>query len=170
VGAIPVDATAADYYTVSGQKWLCGPELTGALYVADPQSLRPRLLPDPATPEIPERRGAARLEMLFHPGALSAGFLTAIEEMPEDAFERAAEITRGCREALLDAGVQVLTEPEQGTLVSFTTPVPPDQAVSACEEAGVVIRHLPNGWLRASCGWWNSLDDVRRLVASLPRG
>src|SRR5579859_945899 len=44
VGAIPVDVTVADYYTISGQKWLCGPELTGALYVADPDSLRPRLV------------------------------------------------------------------------------------------------------------------------------
>ncbi len=39
-GAIPVDAGALDYYTVSGQKWLCGPESTGALYVADPDALR----------------------------------------------------------------------------------------------------------------------------------
>ena len=35
VGAIPVEVGALDYYTVSGQKWLCGPESTGALYVAD---------------------------------------------------------------------------------------------------------------------------------------
>ena len=40
VGAIDVDAAAFDYYTVSGQKWLCGPEGTGALYVADPERLR----------------------------------------------------------------------------------------------------------------------------------
>src|SRR5436309_7446988 len=35
VGAIPVDVGALDYYTVSGQKWLCGPDSTGALYVAE---------------------------------------------------------------------------------------------------------------------------------------
>ncbi|HWQ25025.1 MAG TPA: aminotransferase class V-fold PLP-dependent enzyme, partial [Gaiellaceae bacterium] len=37
VGAIPVDARGLDFYTVSGQKWLCGPEGTGALVVADPE-------------------------------------------------------------------------------------------------------------------------------------
>ena len=37
-GAIPVDATDADY-TVSAQKWLCGPDMTGALQ-RDPDSLR----------------------------------------------------------------------------------------------------------------------------------
>ncbi|MFL5938097.1 MAG: aminotransferase class V-fold PLP-dependent enzyme, partial [Gaiellaceae bacterium] len=40
VGAIDVDVRALDYYTVSGQKWLCGPESTGALYVADADALR----------------------------------------------------------------------------------------------------------------------------------
>ncbi len=39
-GAIPVDVGKADFYTVSGQKWLCGPDATGALYVADPERLR----------------------------------------------------------------------------------------------------------------------------------
>src|SRR5262249_31075786 len=39
VGAIPVDVGELDFYTVSGQKWLCGPEATGALYVADVDAL-----------------------------------------------------------------------------------------------------------------------------------
>jgi L-cysteine/cystine lyase len=167
VGAIPVDVTAADYYTVSGQKWLCGPELTGALYVADPDRLRPRLLIDAAGSGLLERTGAARLEMLFHPGSLAAGFLAAVEDLPADRFERAAEATRCCREALAAAGIPVLTEPDQATLVTFTTDEPPDMAVAGCEEEGVVIRRLPNGWLRASCGWWNTRQDIDRLVSAL---
>src|SRR5262249_9634916 len=39
-GAIPIDLGGLDFYTVSGQKWLCGPDATGALYVADPERLR----------------------------------------------------------------------------------------------------------------------------------
>ena len=39
VGAIPVEIGDVDYYTVSGQKWLCGPDATGALYVRDLESL-----------------------------------------------------------------------------------------------------------------------------------
>jgi L-cysteine/cystine lyase len=167
VGAIPVDATAADFYTVSGQKWLCGPELTGGLYVADPERLRPRLVIDSEGSGIPPWTGAQRLEMAFHPASLAAGLLEAVEDLPHDGFERAAETTRRCRESLLEAGVSVLTEPGQGTLVSFTLPRSPEEVVDACEERGVVIRHLPNGWLRASCGWWNTPEDVDRLVASL---
>ncbi len=40
VGAVPVDASGVDFYTISGQKWLCGPEGTGALVVMDPDALR----------------------------------------------------------------------------------------------------------------------------------
>ncbi len=39
VGAIPVDASPYDFYTVSGQKWLCGPAPTGGLYVKEPERL-----------------------------------------------------------------------------------------------------------------------------------
>src|SRR5919198_366367 len=38
VGAIPVDIRELDFYTVSCQKWLCGPEPTGALYVREPEA------------------------------------------------------------------------------------------------------------------------------------
>ncbi len=40
VGAIPVDARGLDFLTISGQKWLCGPDSTGGLVVADPDRLR----------------------------------------------------------------------------------------------------------------------------------
>ena len=42
VGAIPVDAQGLDFLTISGQKWLCGPDATGALVVADPERLARR--------------------------------------------------------------------------------------------------------------------------------
>jgi L-cysteine/cystine lyase len=47
-GAIEVDTAGADFYAVSGQKWLCGPDATGGLYVADPESLSPRLIAYPS--------------------------------------------------------------------------------------------------------------------------
>jgi selenocysteine lyase/cysteine desulfurase len=35
-------------------------------------------------------------------------------------------------------------------------------------EARVVVRGVPGtGWLRASCGWWTSEDDVERLLSAL---
>ncbi len=38
-GAIPVDVSGLDFYTVSAQKWLCAPDPAGALYVRDPDGL-----------------------------------------------------------------------------------------------------------------------------------
>jgi L-cysteine/cystine lyase len=40
VGAIPVDVEEIDFYTVSCQKWLCGPESLGALYVRNAEQLQ----------------------------------------------------------------------------------------------------------------------------------
>ena len=40
VGAIPEGVDGLDFLTISGQKWLCGPDSTGALVVAEPESLR----------------------------------------------------------------------------------------------------------------------------------
>src|SRR5256885_11094402 len=39
-GTCRTRADEFDFYTVSGQKWLCGPDSTGALYVRDPERLR----------------------------------------------------------------------------------------------------------------------------------
>jgi L-cysteine/cystine lyase len=163
VGAIPVEAGVADFYTVSGQKWLCGPELTGALYVADPERLRPQMGSYMATHED----GVGRLGVSHHALSTLAGLLAAVEELPEWAFSRASGMTQRCRSALMEAGLAVHTPPGQATLVSFSPNAPPDDAVARCLDRDVVVRALPNGWLRASCGWWTSSGDIARLVEAV---
>ena len=71
-GAIEVDATGADFYTVSAQKWLCGPDATGALYVREPEALPPRLVALPvaggydiAAGTWEPKPGAARFDPAF---------------------------------------------------------------------------------------------------------
>jgi len=160
VGAVPVDASVADWYTVSGQKWLCGPELTGALYVAEPDRLRPQIQSYAAT----VLTGAGRLALVHLPASLAAGLLAAVEELPGWGFRRAAELVRRCRQTLLELGAEVRTEPEQATLVSFRVPGDPAALVKQAEGKGVIIRSLPDGWLRASVGWWNDEQDLDRLA------
>ncbi|HKW58663.1 MAG TPA: aminotransferase class V-fold PLP-dependent enzyme [Candidatus Dormibacteraeota bacterium] len=163
VGAIPVDATVADWYTVSGQKWLCGPETTGALYVADHERLRPRMQGYAASMV----QDTSRLMVTHFAPAMVAGLLAAVEDFPDWGFERASRLVALCRESLLRAGVEVRTEDAQGTLISFRAPGDPAELVRRAEAAGVVIRNLPDGWLRASVGWWNVESDVERLVRFL---
>jgi L-cysteine/cystine lyase len=163
VGAIPVDASVADWYTVSGQKWLCGPETTGALYVADHESLKPRMKSYFAS----VRTDATRLQVVHLAHAMVAGLRAAVADQSEWGFRRSSELVGRCREALIGAGFEVRTEAGHGTLVSFRAPGEPVDVVKAAYERGVVIRHLPDGWLRASVGWWNDESDIERLVGAL---
>jgi L-cysteine/cystine lyase len=162
-GAIPVEAPEVDFYTVSAQKWLCGPESTGALYVGDPARLRPRIGGYP----LMHGEGVDRLALSSHPASAVAGLLAALEERPEWAFVRGEEMTARCRAALLDIGLDVRTPPGASRLLAVAVPGDPQQVVAACRERGVLIRSLPNGWLRVSCGWWTSEEDIDRLVAAL---
>lgn len=165
VGAIAVDASAADWYTVSGQKWLCGPETTGALYVADHERLKPQVQGYAAMMS----QDAQRLRLVHLASGMVAGLLAAVEDFPEWAIEQAAQMVALCRDSLVSAGIEVRTEPAQSTLISFRTPGGGDplEAVKRAEAAGVIIRNLPDGWLRASLGWWNDDRDVARLVEVL---
>jgi L-cysteine/cystine lyase len=174
VGAIPVDAGDLDFYTVSCQKWLCGPDALGALYVRDPDALRitaptffsvASIEPDGS---FEPREGSQR----FDSGWLSipslAGLVAALDGAPEWRFERAAQTSARCRELLADAGLEVVTEPDQATLVAFVPSGDPTETVTRAYEAGVVIRELPGrGWCRVSCGYWTSDEDLERLVAAV---
>ena len=175
VGAIPVDLRGLDYYTISGQKWLCGPEGTGALVVADPDRLRigrPSYLsqqrhePDGA---FEPRPGARRFDPNVTPNALAAGFLTALAALPEWRFERAAEMAERCRAVLQGAGMDVVVPDARATLVSWRVPVEESAAlVARLAGAGVIVRDLPGrGLARASVGWWTSAEDLERLVSAL---
>jgi L-cysteine/cystine lyase len=173
VGAVKVDAGAADFYTVSGQKWLCGPDLTGALYVREPESLRisiPSYLSqqtyDLVEGTFEPREGAARFDTHFTPFSTKRGLLAAFELHPEWGYERAAETAARCRE-LLAARHEVVTEPGHGTLVTFRYDGAAD-AVKRLFERGVIVRDIPGSdLLRVSCGWWTSDDDVERLLEAL---
>jgi L-cysteine/cystine lyase len=170
VGAIPVDVGELDFYTVSCQKWLCGPEPVGALYVRDPERLRIAFPTYFAQTSIGRdgtfvpKDGAARFDSGWLATQMLAGLEAALATAPDWRFERAAAITAHCRDALA-AHYEVVGEPGQGTLVSFAPSGDPTEAAAKLYERGVVVRDLPGtGWVRASCGWWTNEDDVDRLV------
>ena len=169
-GAIPVDARGLDYYTISGQKWLCGPDSTGGLVVADPERLRvarpsyfSQASHEPSGRFEPQE-GAARFDSNWLAPAALAGFSAALELPPPWRFERAAEQARRCRELLAPHAELV---PAEATLVSFRAEDPP-ALVARLAEQDVVVRDLPGtDIVRASCGWWTSDDDLERLAAGV---
>ncbi len=173
VGAIPTTAAGVDFLTISGQKWLCGPDTTGALVVRDPERLtvtspgyfaQTAHAPDGSYEPQP---GARR----FEPGWWSQGVLratlVAIRLRPEWCFERSAAVAEHCRR-LLAPRVDLVTPPVGSTLVSFRPDGEPAETVSRLYEAGVHVRELPGrGLVRVSCGWWTSEEDLDRLVDAL---
>ena len=170
VGAVPVDAAGLDFLTISGQKWLCGPDSTGALVVAEPERLRvarPSYFSQTAhepSGSFEAAGGAARFDPGWLSSAVLAGLLAAVELRPEWAFERAAEQAARCRE-LLDPLVEVV--PGDATLVAFRHDDPPGLVERLAAE-NVVVREIPKtGLVRASCGWWTNEDDLRRLAAAI---
>jgi L-cysteine/cystine lyase len=173
VGAIPIEVGELDFYTVSAQKWLCGPEPLGALYVRDPEALRiafpsyfAQTSIEPDGSFVP-KDGAARFDSGWLATQLLAGLDAALDVAPDWSFERAAAIADRCRDAL-SAKYEVVGDPPLGTLVSFVPPGEPAETAARLYDRGVIARDLPGtGWVRASCGWWTNEDDIDRLVAGV---
>lgn len=173
VGAIPVRASGVDFLTISGQKWLCGPDSTGALVVADPERLRvtsPSYFAQAGYEldgAFTARPGAARFDTNWISKGTLAGLLEAIAGRPAWAFDHAAAVADHCRDRLADI-VEVVTPLERSTLVAFRVDRDPAAVVAELHGVGVHVREIPgSGLVRVSCGWWTSEGDLDRLVAAL---
>lgn len=172
-GAIPVEPGAIDYYAVSCQKWLCGPDVTGALVVADPDDL-PVALPSyfAQTEHQPDgtyvvREGAERFDSGWIGAPSLAGLSAALDVAPEWRFARVAEIAAKCRTALSER-FEVLTKADQGGLVTFRPATDPTELVTRLRERGVIVRELPGrNLIRVSCGYWTSDEDLERMLGGL---
>ena len=173
VGALPASAAGVDFLTISGQKWLCGPDATGAHVVSAPERLA---VPSPSyfaqTRHEPDGRfvphpDARRFESGWWSAGTLRGMLAALALRPDWAHDRAAEMAARCR-ALLESHVELVAPPVTSTLVSFRPDGQPPEVVARLHAADVHVRELPGrGLVRVSCGWWTSDDDLERLVAAL---
>jgi L-cysteine/cystine lyase len=178
-GAIPVDVEelGCDFYTVSAQKWLLGPDVTGALYVR-PERVEELRMTFPsygswdweAEVRYTPKNGAGRFDPGWIPLGSVAGLLQSLafaEEAGIERFDHAraqAERLRG----LLAERYEVITEPGQATIVTWKAEGESADVVGRLAEAGVIVRDLRGfGWLRASCGFWTSDEDLDRLLEAL---
>jgi L-cysteine/cystine lyase len=168
-------ALGCDFYAASGQKWLCGPEGTGCLYVRRDrlEELAPPIagygtLADPLDPLGSELRpGAARLDLAPGSAMALAWALAALEVLdgPGRAWvvRRATTLAARLADALGERGREVLPRGDT-TLVSWRDD-DAAQTVARLAGAGVVVRDLPGRALvRASVGAWTSEADLERLL------
>ncbi len=179
VGAVPVDVRAigCDYYACSGQKWLCGPQGSGYLYVRADRiaELSPAApgygsLADPLKAlELDLREGAARYDggvPIAHHAAWALAALDVLERPGLSAVqERAGGLAARLADALAAAGHGVAPR-GCSTLVSWEAD-DPEGTVQRLAGEGFGIRNLPGTSLvRASVGAWCSEDELDRLAAA----
>jgi selenocysteine lyase/cysteine desulfurase len=181
-GAIPVDVRAlgCDAYAGAGQKWLCGPDGTGMLYVRP--ELRERLAvarrgyANLATPAAgldagvrPDGRGLDAMSLSAETLACAVAAVEVLEAAGWSAVhERARALAERLVELLSERGRAVAPRADT-TLVSFESP-DPEAEREWLLAAGVILRNIPGTpWLRASVGGWNDEDDLDRLLTALQR-
>jgi len=183
-GAIPlhVDDLGAEFYAVSGQKWLLGPEGTGALIVRR----------DVAAASLPAVRGyfsaatpygvgredlwsnARRFEVSgFHAPSIvglarSAGWLAMHVGLPW-AHARAARLARDVAIGLQGMpGVALVTPPDRmATLVTFRLPRWPAERVAEelARRVFAIVRPIPGlDAVRLSVGFFTTDEELRRVL------
>jgi L-cysteine/cystine lyase len=180
LGAVPVGVRAfrCGFYAASGQKWLCGPDGSGCLYVSgdtcgklDPPWPNYMSLAEPSrASELPVHDGARRFDMGVSPGPASAWALASADLLAEHGLdavtERATEQAQRLADELAARGREVAPR-GRSTLVSWLSD-DADAEVTRLADRGVVVRNLPGrGLVRASVGAWTSDDDLGRLLESL---
>jgi L-cysteine/cystine lyase len=190
VGAVPVDVKrlGVDTYAFPGQKWLCGPDASGGIYVAANQfeELQPLCVSfstvdfrqfDPASPlEVTVNPDAARYETgtMYRPAV--KGFAASVDWLLEDvgfsnALGSIEELSTYCRARFSEVpGMNVLTpEGQTSGLVAFQIgDGDVDGAVAHLVNEGIAIRsvHECNA-LRISTGFYNTSDEVDRALTSI---
>jgi L-cysteine/cystine lyase len=180
LGAIPVDVNAlgVDYYAGSGQKWLCGPEGSGALYVK-PSRLDELEPPMPTYGTVADAHDALSSELAAGAARFDDGFPTAVRSAWavasmgvlggagwEWVHERATTLAIALASQLRERGLDVAAR-GRSTLVSWKSD-DPEADVARLADAGIIVRSIPSaGLVRASVGAWTSEDDIERLVKAV---
>ena len=177
LGAVPVDVEAlgCDFYAASGQKWLCGPDGSGSLFVHPRrlEELRPSWpgypsLADPGTAlELPYRPDAARYDVGVLPGPAGAWSLAAHELLASAGWDwvhaRATSLAARLADRLAERGLAVAPR-GRSTLVSWRSK-DAEAEVRRLDVAGYVVRQLPGrGLVRASVGAWSSEEELEGLA------
>ncbi len=183
VGAIPVDmhALGIDYYAFSGQKWLCGPDGSGGLFVRADKlaSLEPSFASfttvdyrtfdakDPQTFVLRPEASCLETGTVYRPAVFGFGAAVAWlkNEVGLDAAHADISLLSGyCRDRAAGIpGATVLSPPGQpsGLVALHIGDVDTTLAVDYLRESGVLIRNIhENNALRISTGFYNTEEEV----------
>ncbi|HLI50901.1 MAG TPA: aminotransferase class V-fold PLP-dependent enzyme [Thermomicrobiaceae bacterium] len=192
-GALALDMhdLDVDFYACPGQKWMCGPDGTGALYVragslgdleqtfVSGGMLRESM--DYLGGSVAPAFGAARFDTAGRNTILTAGQVASTRWIVDEvgiewANQRGREIAGKAYDAIARVkGVSMVTPREAlAGLIAFNLEgiAPPDLSHRLAEEHNVTIRFV-NRYInnpdaaRVSVGFYNNEDDIAKLIDGL---
>ncbi|MDR3166769.1 MAG: aminotransferase class V-fold PLP-dependent enzyme [Treponema sp.] len=181
-GAIPVDIKdiGAEYYSIPGQKWLFGPQGTGALFVK--KSLWENYAPVVNSEEKPWPYGDEKIftdikrwEPVLPSGIGLAAFAASLrwflnEVGPSDAFGAIKETVSFARSACAGIkGLEVITPENFAGLVSLRVKEKPAKDLLAFLNAKNIFARTvdPAGFLRFSFSYFITEEEVQRLLEEI---
>lgn len=185
-GTVPVNVTGmgVDVYAIPGQKWLCGPEESGAVYVSDEalEQLQPTVTGyfsaaahgwEHFGGHYLPAGGAGRFEVGGVNMPKIHGWLASLSWIRESvgwewAYGRITELgAYAARRLATIDGVSIVTPVDRMTgLVCFSVEgIKPSALVDRLWEQGIIIRSIPGpSCVRMSTGFYNTEDDIDRLL------
>lgn len=186
-GSLPVnlEELGVDVYAGPGQKWMCGPEGTGFVYVSNValEQLQQTFVGyasvgamEHAGGYFTPKRNADRFEVGGISTPVTLGQATSLDWIRETvgldwAYRRIAKLGQYTWERLaaLDGASLITPRQQMAGLVSFKMDgFEPPAIVEQLAERGVVIRSIADpASLRVSTGFYNSEEDIDRLVGAL---
>lgn len=185
VGQVPLDvrAAGADIVIAGPLKWLLGGPGLSYLWVREPRALTPTVAGWFGAADqfafdssrLAFKEDARRFELgtpALHAVHTALGGQEIIEEVGVPAIH---ERNRGLTEILVggarDAGfpLRVAPDPEARSAIVMIGHDDPPAAVARLAEAGVVVDWRP-GWVRVSPHFYNTEEEVERVVDELSRG
>lgn len=185
-GAIPIDVHAlnVDFYAIPGQKWLCGPDGTGALYVRREalnyvtSTYVGYWSTDDAHGEEWKLQGnARRFEVGGRQTAAIAAQAEALRWLEETVghqwlYARIAELNAYAARALQAVpGLRLLTpKPAESGLLAFTLDrgTPEEIVTYLREQHNIYTRTIPDmNSIRVSTGFYNTEEEIDTLAKVL---
>ncbi len=185
-GNIPIDVKSlgADFYAIPMQKWLCGPDGTGALYVSQhaqhfiqptyvgyfsikhEEGVEWELLPNAGRFELGGRQNAAI--------AGQSAVLAWLEDFVghDWLFQRISALQSYAYHRLKEISTLTLHTPQPGAsgLLSFSVAGYKDADIVTRlrEQHNIYIRNIPSmGALRVSTGFYNTEEEIDSLTQAL---
>lgn len=182
--ALDMASVGADFYAVPGQKWLCGPEGTGALYSRQEAISQIRTTFASygtmdgfndyggfLVKEDGRRFEQGTMQLADLEGQVAACQFLSDVVGPEWAFSRISELTGRAIDALAGIpGVRVVTNRgSHAGLVTFAVgAVEPDDVVAELAARRILVRTInhPRA-VRLSIGYYTTEDEIDQVVAAI---